>query len=403
MLLFLLLLLSFTIKVHFVSLIISISFFSHFTTLSFSQVGNTGTGDEAEYPGGEEARKKQKAAVLAASMNMPRDRLTKELMKRKLETMGSKKVLADRLVEAFETQLSAQLKAQVDDRSIAKLWLDQIEFANVIIVSKATQFLQNGTQKQLKEIEYMIRKINPKARVLIPAMDQYLDLDVSTNLINTGLFDMEEASASIEWAQEMMAEEHNPETLEYGIASTTFVANDMPFHPLRLKAALRGFSDWRLALEGDNEGNRTFKGVVRTKGQLWLANCNAFPVYFQQAGKHVDMKPSEMPFYAERNIKDFSKDETEVYGCMKEKGMLTERWGDQKSQLVFIGTNIDAENIQNRLTDALLTEEESVQVGGLEGWRTLEDPFYGGELTTLCDSFHAFVAKHGTHVEEGRQ
>lgn len=382
--------------------VVSFIIFNCFYRFSFSQVGNTGTGDKAEYPGGEEARKEQKAAVVAASINMPRDRLKKELAKRKLETTGSKKVLADRLVEAFEEQLSAQLMAQVDDRSIAKLWLDQIEFANVIIVSKAAQFLQNGTQKQLKEIECMIRKINPKARVLIPTKDQYLDLDVSANLINTGLFDMEEASASIEWAQELVAEEHNPETLEYGISSTTFVANDMPFHPLRLKAALGGFSDWRLTLKGDNEGNRTFKGVVRTKGQIWLANCNAFPVYFQQAGKHVDMKPSEMPFYAERNIKDFSKDEKEVYGWMKEKGMLTERWGDRKSQLVFIGTNLDAENIQKRLTQALLTEEESIKVGGLEGWRTLEDPFYGGELTTMCDSFHAYVAKHGTHAGEGQ-
>ena len=81
--------------------VVSFIIFNCFYRFSFSQVGNTGTGDEAEYPGGEEARKEQKAAMVAASINMPRDRLKKELAKRKLETTGSKKVLADRLVEAF--------------------------------------------------------------------------------------------------------------------------------------------------------------------------------------------------------------------------------------------------------------------------------------------------------------
>lgn len=86
-----------------------------------------------------------------------------------------------------------------------------LRFANVIVVSKAVQFLENRTTQKLKDIEILLKKLNPKAKVVIPMQDKYQDLDVTETLINTGLFDFEEAQKNPSWAEELVAE-HNPET-----------------------------------------------------------------------------------------------------------------------------------------------------------------------------------------------
>jgi len=179
--------------------------------------------------------------------------------------------------------------------------LDQIEYANVIVVSKVSVLLKkegevNG-EKKLKEIEALLKKLNSKAKILTPREDKYGDLDVSKTLIDTGLFDMEEASASAGWQEELEKEEHNPETEEYSISSTIFRAIDRPFHPDRLNAILGGFGDYTSALnithEPTNGSDEVFRGVVRSKGQIWLANANAHPIDFHSAGAHIDISMND--------------------------------------------------------------------------------------------------------------
>ena len=99
-------------------------------------------------------------------------------------------------------------------------------------MSKASQFIAKECKAKLDEIECLLKKLNPKAQVLIPQLDMYKDLDVYDTLINTGLFDMAESQASLAWAQELEKEEHTPETEEYGISSMVFTAQ-LPFHPER--------------------------------------------------------------------------------------------------------------------------------------------------------------------------
>ena len=101
---------------------------------------------------------------------------------------------------------------------------------------------------------------------------------------------MEEASSSVAWAQELEKEDHNPESLEQGISSTAFIAKDMPFHPECLEAALavlyntHNLKAITTSSDDDDDSNKNknknnFKGSVQTKGQLWLANSNAFFLY----------------------------------------------------------------------------------------------------------------------------
>ena len=54
--------------------------------------------------------------------------------------------------------------------------------------------------------------------------------------------------------------------------------------------------------------------------------------------------------------------------------------GDRRTQLVFIGVNLNKDAIHEKLNAALLTEQESATLGGMKGWRTLKDPFYNGQL-----------------------
>ena len=367
--------------------------------------GNSGAdGDEDEtvdlaerYPGGREAMEENKKKVINTATAMSNSQLRRLLEERKLDTKGSKKVLVDRFVAALEKQLLDGLKPPKDDRSIAKLWLDQIEFANVIVISKAAQLLEgNGNNtKQLREIEDMIKKLNPGAQVIIPTKDKYGDLDVSKTLINTGLFDMEKASTSPSWIEELEAEDHNPETLEYGISSTTYVASDMPFHPERLHKVLVQFGDWFMALKtSDSKGSdskeapASFKGLVRTKGQVWLANSHAYPLDLHTAGKHFEIHPSDEPFIVEKNDEDLTESDIEGREWMKENGWWTEKWGDHRSRLIFIGVDLNAEEIHQELNKALLTQEESDALGGQKGWKDLKDPFYGGSLVEHNDQFY---------------
>lgn len=335
--------------------------------------------------------------------------LRKLLKSRKLDTKGKKKDLAHRLVYSFEEDTK---KENADDRPISRLWLDQIEFANVIVVSKAAKLLekQDG-DKKLNDIEVLLKKLNPKANITTPQKDMYGDLDVSKTLINTGLFDMAESQASSGWAEELLKEEHNPETEEYGISSFAFVAKDMPFHPERLAMILRGFGDYGSAIksksgEEDDDVEETltasyhhedvFKGVIRTKGHIWLANANAYPVHFQSAGAHIDMIPSDQPFLVEIKNKmdsngfpdDAPAEEKDAltsyvetkYKTLKGDGLWTEKFGDRRSQLVFIGLGLDKAKMKTWLTQALITEEETAAMGGMNAWKNLNDPFYGGKM-----------------------
>mmetsp|Transcript_1317 Transcript_1317/g.3593 ORF Transcript_1317/g.3593 Transcript_1317/m.3593 type:complete len:599 (-) Transcript_1317:70-1866(-) len=380
-------------------------------------VGNTGaTGDSGaadtdfEYANEEQknAVMEQKKAVMEYARKLPIERLQQELKKRQVNTEGEKEELVQRLIEVFDKEMrQAQPK---DDRPIATLWLDQIEFANVIVVSKASQFLEKEGEEKLGEITALLKKLNPKARIIVPREDKYGDLDVSNTLINTGLFDMAESQTTAGWKMELEKEEHNPETEEYGISSLAFIANDMPFHPERFSMILGGFGDYSSANgavaspgEGADDGDDDedgeffcletdiFKGVVRTKGQLWMANANGYPLGFQTSGTQVDIKPSDQPFIVEikEKLDDSPKGavdprmvdviETRI-SKLQDDGFYTAKYGDRRTQLVFIGVGLNKDKMRKWLTKALLTEEESAAMGGVKGWRNLKDPLFGGRL-----------------------
>ena len=279
-----------------------------------------------------------------------------------------------------DSKMEMDEEAPVDDRSVAQLMLDQIEFANVIVISKCQILLERekGDKTKLESIKGLLKKLNPNAKILAP-MNFYEDLNARKELLQTGMFDLEKSQTEPGWILELQTP-HTSETEEYGIGSTVFRSNRMPFHPQRFFDILEGFGNYASALssEAGSTKEKVFKGVVRTKGRVWLANANAFPLDIHTAGKHLGIEPYPKPFLAAEDKSMWDEDDCAEYDEAVEKGEWSKDFGDRSSEIVFIGIGLDKKKIHERLEEALLTEEESKKLGGMSGWKKLPDPFFGG-------------------------
>ena len=143
-------------------------------------LGNTGASDGKESSSSmkdtvltpeQEAAKKQ-VVDKVSSFN---EKVLRNLLEaRGLSTEGEKEAMAKRLISAFEEEVLGQTHPPVDDRPVSRLWLDQIEFANVIVVSKVQQLLEQGETGETKLINTidLIQKLNPKAKVVAPRQDK---------------------------------------------------------------------------------------------------------------------------------------------------------------------------------------------------------------------------------------
>jgi len=282
-------------------------------------------------------------------------------------------------------------EGEEDDRSIAQLMLDQIEFASVILLSKAPLVKDEA---RLAEITALLQKLNPNAKVLVPRKEHFHDLPLDA-VVNTGLFDMEKAQASEDWLRELAKPSHTPETEEYGVSSVVFHRHDRPFHPQRLKDILDGFGTYasasaskkkvekkapkRRGKASKSKATSVMAGVLRSKGRLWIASAHAHAVNLQTAGQQLDMAPSELPYLAAVDRSEWDEDDWKQYEELKADGEWHEDsgYGDRESEAIFIGVHLDKEGILKVLEGALLTDAELA--GGPALWKDFEDVFFDGE------------------------
>ncbi|MEH7387748.1 GTP-binding protein [Bacillus sp. JJ1521] len=226
-----------------------------------------------------------------------------------------------------------------DSRDIVDLLIDQIEFANIIILNK-TDLIKHEEVVQLKAI---VAKLNPEAEVILSSFGNV----PLQKVLNTGLFDFESASVGAGWIKELN-EEHTPETEEYGISSFVYRSR-IPFHPERLMTWLE---DWPVE-------------VVRAKGFIWLASRNDEAVLLSQAGPSLSFQPvgnwiASLPLNDREMIFD-------------EEPEILNDWdpifGDRKTELVLIGIGMEKEQLTDSLNGCLLSDEEM-----MVNWSTLSDP-----------------------------
>ena len=193
-----------------------------------------------------------------------------------------------------------------------------------------------------------IKKLNPSARII---KSSFCKID-SKEILNTGLFNFEEAEQSAGWIEELNKAEHTPETDEYGISSFVFRSNK-PFDPQRF---------W------DYIQNKFPATIIRSKGLFWLASRPGQAISWSQAGGSLKADSagvwwSSMPY--EKRIQYVSFVDNQNY--------IESNWdkfyGDRKNELVFIGQEMDEELIRKELADCLSTEKEIVNKDWKEGYK----------------------------------
>lgn len=230
-----------------------------------------------------------------------------------------------------------------DQRNIADLLIDQIEFANVLIVNK----IDRMEPESVDQLRAILKSLNPEARILTAERGR---VD-PRQILATGLFDEEKASEAAGWIKELQGF-HTPETEEYGITSFVFRAR-RPFHPERLNEAL-------------DEG---WENVLRAKGMMWIASKHDVIGHYAQAGNCVGVEPVRR-WYAASPKEEWPEDTATLDALAKD---WHPEYGDRMQELVFIGAGMDQSAIETALNGCLLTDEELAQ--GPAVWATYQDPF----------------------------
>ena len=232
-----------------------------------------------------------------------------------------------------------------DERSITDLLIEQIEFADVILISKIDLI----SSSEREELMAILERLNAQAEI-IPMVMGEVPLH---KILNTGRFDFEKAAQAPGWLQEMRGE-HVPETEEYGIASSVYRAR-RPFHPQRFFSFIDG--EW---INGK---------LLRSKGFFWLASKHMDAGSWSQAGGMMRYG------FAGRWWRFVPKNQWPQDA--ESTAAIMENWsaavGDCRQELVFIGQNIDFVQLNAELDDCLLTDDEMAL--GVEGWSVFADPF----------------------------
>lgn len=246
-----------------------------------------------------------------------------------------------------------------DDRNIVDLLVDQIEFANVIIINKVDLI----SPPQIALIEQFVRRLNPDAEILrsresrVPLM----------KVVGTGRFQLNEAASSPGWLQVPRGSEQI-ETEEYGITHFVY-RRDRPFHAKRFSDALN---------TGFGEG-QSLEGVLRSKGLMWIASRNDWAYDWSQAGCSIRLNPAGF-WWAAASPEEWPEDAEAADEIQKRFNGLH---GDRQQELVFIGQDMDELRITETLDQCLLTDWEYSQ--GPDIWSTFDDPFPVIKLDTSED------------------
>ncbi len=247
--------------------------------------------------------------------------------------------------EAKYLQDVGESLGEEDERSVADLLVDQVEFADIILISK-TDLVDKSNIDKLTAI---LETLNTHATI-IPISNGEIDID---RILNTDLFDFERAQQAPGWLKELNGE-HIPETEEYGISSFVYEARK-PFYPQK-------FHDF---LHSKNLAGK----LIRSKGFFWLATRPMFVGSWSQAGGVAHHGFAGMFWKA--IPKDRWPKDQESIDYIQEKWI--EPFGDMRQELVFIGQGLDQSLITKLLDQCLLSDEDLLK--GRAHWSKFPDPF----------------------------
>ncbi len=219
-----------------------------------------------------------------------------------------------------------------DTRDVVDLLISQIEFCDVLVLNKCDLVEEDD----LNELERVLRALQPRAKII---RSQYGAVQPE-QVLNTGLFNFDEASVAAGWQQELLKENHTPETEEYGISSFVY-ERQRPFHPERITEWM---SEWP-------------PEIVRAKGMVWLASRDTMAQSLSQAGPSIQFGPAG---YWVAALPPAQRAQ-----ALAEDGELEAKWhavyGDRINQVVFIGIDLQPKQLIASLDECLLTDSEMQQ------------------------------------------
>ncbi len=237
-----------------------------------------------------------------------------------------------------------------DNRSLAALLTEQIEFADVVVINK----IDKVEAARLDEVTAVVKALNPVAEIVYGDHGR-IPLG---KILGTGRFDLERASAMPGWARELEGQ-HTPETEAYGIESFVLRSPE-PLHP------------WRFSTFMD----QPLPGLIRAKGYVWLASRPQWVVSYSRAGNTATHEP------VGRWWASAPRDRWPPKGSSLREAIEArwkEPWGDRLNEVVFIGRNMDRNAIEQAWRALQLHPTEMRQ--GLKSWADLPDPFPQWEAT----------------------
>ena len=247
--------------------------------------------------------------------------------------------------EAEALQARGESLGEEDTRTVTDLLIDQIEFADVIVLNK----LDLVNDEQANQVEAIISALNPGAEI-IPTTHSKVSLD---RVLDTKLFDYEKAENSAGWIRELQGE-HTPETEEYGISSFTY-RTSKPFDAEKLHEFVREKGKWA--------------GILRSKGFFWISANPRYAYQWAQAGGVSNVSIAgiwwaaagdQVPDLPDEQRPDMQPDWDENYG-------------DRKQTLVFIGQDMDEDFICRELDSCLY--DDGSDKPDLDSWIGQYNPF----------------------------
>jgi G3E family GTPase len=247
--------------------------------------------------------------------------------------------------EAKYLQDTGESLGEDDERSVTDLLIEQVEFADVILVSKVDLV----ETSEIQRLSAILRTLNTEAKI-IPITKGQVEID---EVLDTRLFSFEKAEQAAGWLKEMRGD-HIPETEEYGIGSFAYQAR-RPFHPEK-------FHDFLHTTE-------RFGKLIRSKGYFWLASRPQFAGQWSQAGGIAHYGFAGM-FWMAVPRENWPTDPDSLEAINQ---LWVEPFGDMRQELVFIGQDLDQAGMTQALNACLLSEEEMLE--GKAMWMSLPDPF----------------------------
>lgn len=231
-----------------------------------------------------------------------------------------------------------------DERGIVDLLVEQIEFADVVVLNKISEV----SDEQRQDIHKIIRALNPDCDVIEADFGQV----PLARIMNTGRFNFEKAEQHPLWFKELYGfKDHVPETEEYGIRSFVYRAR-RPLDPSK-------FHDFIA---------QSWAGLIRSKGFFWLATRPRYVGELSQAG--ALLRTGKRGLWWASIPKQYWPEDEGWHQSMQP--YLDPFWGDRRQELVFIGTETMDEGAICAALDNCLVEADNFAP---DEWASLYDPF----------------------------